>query len=201
MIMADLPNERTNFCKNFATAIRSSTSKNADGSSRAYKSAFCNRHDAIATFCSSPPDKFFTDLLYNFFNFNGSKICSSSVLPSIEEPFDFSKTEITSTSISFERYCGLYEILIFLSTEPSVGFSTPAIIFIIVVFPNALAPIIPSSSPFLTVPGSIETENESYFFSNLGYEMTVSPSNISSPDVDASKVNFLSLNLTFSAGK
>ena len=166
-MIADFPNERTNFCKNLATAILSSTSKNADGSSNAYKSAFCNRHDAIATFCSSPPDRFFTDLLYNFFNFSGSKICSSSALPSIVEPFDFSKTAITSTSTSFERYCGLYEIFIFLSTEPPVGFSIPAIIFIIVVFPNALAPIIPSSSPFFTVPGSIVTENESYFFSNF----------------------------------
>ena len=30
MIIADFPNERTNFCKNLATAILSSTSKNAD---------------------------------------------------------------------------------------------------------------------------------------------------------------------------
>ena len=74
----------------------------------------------------------------------------------------------TSTSMSFVRYCGLYAIFTFLSILPVSGFSTPAIIFIIVVFPNAFAPIIPKTSPFLTLPGSIETENEGNFFSSKG---------------------------------
>ena len=175
-MIADFPKERTNFCKNFATAILSSTSKNADGSSNAYKSTFCSRHEATATFCSSPPERFFIDLLYSFLIFSGSSICSSSALSSIGFPLALSSRAITSTSRSFWRYCGLYAILIFLSTVPESGFSTPAIIFIMVVFPSALAPIIPTISPLLTLPGSIATENEAYFFSSLGYLIISLPS-------------------------
>ena len=134
--------------------------------------------------------------------FNGSSICSSSRLPSTGLPFALSNTDITSTSISFWRYCGLYAILIFLSILPESGFSTPAIIFIKVVFPRAFAPIMPKTSPFLTLPGSIATENEGYFFSIFGYVTILLPSwNMSVDDDDTSKENFLSLNLTFSVGK
>ena len=88
-----------------------------------------------------------------------------------------------------------------LSMVPESGFSTPAIIFIMVVFPKAFAPTIPSTSLFRTLPASIATEKVEYFFSRDGYSMMFSVVTNSSVDVDASNLNATSLNLTFSFGK
>ena len=139
--------------------MRSSTSRNADGSSSAYRSTFCSRHDATATFCSSPPDRDFTCLLYSFLIFSGSRICSSAVLPSMGASFALSSTAITSAEMSPCRYWGLYAIFTFCLMVPVSGSTLPAIILIMVVLPKAFAPIIPSISPFRTRPASIATEN------------------------------------------
>ncbi len=114
-----------------------SMSRYALGSSSRYKSAGCARQCAIATLCSSPPDRVFNGL--------SSKVSISKGLISWFWYFaaaSFSKVS-TNSSLLPSKYCGLYATFILVSTSPESAFITPAKIFTKVVLPIPFSPRMP----------------------------------------------------------
>lgn len=82
------------------TSSLCSTSRYALGSSKRYRSAFCDRQCAIATLCSSPPDSWSSCFVNSGLMFSGFMSCASYfAIASVS-------TAITSSSLPW-RYCGL----------------------------------------------------------------------------------------------
>ena len=69
------------------------------------------------------------------------------------------------------------------------------------VLPSEFAPKIPNTSPLCTCPASTVTEKVEYFFSRIGYFITVSASKNCPVVVETSNENFLSRNRMFSLGR